>query len=100
MNSSEQKEYEYITPTQNEIQETIDLINKKMESLKMKSTGNENVMEGYAEALRLLNENSSSYDHISASLQSDSSRAIAVLAVDYLNGECSRKMLLEFGSRQ
>ena len=97
MNSSEQKEYEYITPTQNEIQETIDLINKKMESLKIKSLGNENVMAGYAEALRLLNENSSSYDHISASLQSDSSRAIAVLAVDYLNGECSRKVIMEFG---
>jgi hypothetical protein len=99
MNSSEQKEYEYITPTRDEIQETIDLISKKMESQKIKFSENETIREGYEEALRLLTENSNSYDHITSSLQSDISRAIAVLAVDYLNGECSRKMLLEFDGR-
>jgi prefoldin subunit 5 len=100
MNSSEQKEYEYIAPTHDEIQETIVLVSSKMESLKMTVSETENVIEGYAEAVRLLTENSNSYDHIISSLQSDISRAIAVLAIDYLNGECSRKMLLEFGSRQ
>jgi hypothetical protein len=99
MNSSEQKEYEYITPTQHDIEETIALINNKLEFLKTDFSENKNAHVGYAEALRILTESVNSYDHITPSLKTDISRAIAVLAVDYLNGECSREMLLGFGGR-
>jgi ribosome maturation factor RimP len=99
MNSSEQKEYEYITPTSQEVEETITLINKKLESLKTNLSENKNVNEGYTEALRLLTENNNSYDDITSSLTTDVSRAIAVLAVDYINGECSREVFLDFGNK-
>lgn len=94
MNSSEQREFEFVTPAQAEIIETISIILKKLEMPVMRTIQNEVVQEGYKEAILLLKENRNSYDSISNSTKSHVSRAIAVLAINYLNGECSRETLL------
>jgi len=94
MNSSEQREFEFVTPAQAEIIETISIILKKLEMPVMRTIQNEVVQEGYKEAILLLKENRNSYDSISNSMKSHVSRAIAVLAINYLNGECSRETLL------
>ena len=92
MNSSEQKDYEQVTPTENEVVGTVD----KIKTILQKSEISIEASEGFAEALRILVGKFNSYDEISDSLKSDKSRAIAVLSVDYLNGECSEDTLLNF----
>lgn len=90
MNSSEQREFESVRPANAEIMETVNIIQEKLELL----SGNEVVKEGYVEAIQLLTENKTSYDQISTSIKNHVSRAIAVLAINYINGECSRETLL------
>ena len=92
MNSSEQKDYEQVTPTENEIEKVIG----KIKLLLDKQVTRTEVSEGFLEAIRLLSGKFNRYDQISASLKDDKSRAIAVLSVDYLNGECTEKILLNF----
>lgn len=90
MNSSEQREFESVTPAHAEIMETVNIIQDKLELL----SGNEAVKEGYMVAIQLLTENKTSYDQISTSITNHVSRAIAVLGINYINGECSRETLL------
>ncbi|QDK80851.1 hypothetical protein EXU85_20450 [Spirosoma sp. KCTC 42546] len=54
---------------------------------------NRAVHEGYTEAVNILVEGRENYDGIDK-LRTQQGRAIAVLAVDYLLGECSHKVLL------
>lgn len=96
MNSSEQREFESVTPAHAEILETVNIIHNKLELL----PGNEAVKEGYVEAIQLLTENKTSYDQISTSLKNHVSRAIAVLAINYVNGECSRETLLSLITKE
>jgi hypothetical protein len=99
MNSPEQREFEYITPTGEDVKETIALLHIKLESREMQFPAHDALRQGYQAAIALLEKNKNSYEDIPPSLETDTSRAIAVLTVDYLNGECSRETLMEFGGR-
>ena len=94
MNSSEQREFESVTPAHADILETVNIINQKLQLPAINLDVNKAVKEGYAEAILLLTENKNSYDQISAAMKSDVARAIAVLAINYINGECSRETFL------
>lgn len=94
MNSSEQKDYENIRPSEGEIEATIQLINDILELPQIDLLKNTSVKEGYDEAVDILVEDKRSYGQISNALKSVQARAIAVLAVDYLNGECTREILV------
>jgi len=94
MNSSEQKDFEHPTPTPDEIEETIDLIYNKLALPQINVAKNDAIREGYYEAIEILTDRKSSYDQISKELKTVQGKAIAVLAVDYLNGECERKALV------
>lgn len=94
MNSSEQREFESVTPARTEILETVSIIEQKLQLPVFSLAANEKVKEGYTEAILVLTENRNSYSQISTLLTSDVSRAIAVLAVNYINGECSRETFL------
>lgn len=94
MNSSEQKGFENIRPSDDEIEVTIQLINDILDSSQIDLLKNKSVKEGYDEAVDILVEDKRSYGQISTTLKSVQGRAIAVLAVDYLNGECTREILV------
>ena len=93
MNSSEQKNYEQRTPTPTEVEETIVVLKGILSLAEINLSENADIKEGYEEALRLISGSSTSYDIISPDLVSDKAKAIAVMAVDYLNGECRREVL-------
>ncbi|MBE9464735.1 hypothetical protein ACFP1I_18080 [Dyadobacter subterraneus] len=94
MNSSEQKEFESVTPAQAEVLETVSIIRHNLELQSLNLEENSAAKEGYEEAIILLTENKNSYDQISSSIKNHVSQAIAVLAINYLNGECSRETFL------
>lgn len=77
-------------PTEEQIQETIQIIREKLSSAD--ATAKASVVEGYSEAVAILAEGRETYDGIER-LDSIQGRAIAMLAVDYLNGEETQKML-------
>ncbi len=81
-------------PTESEIEQTIADIEKWLKHPNMKKPVNRAIAEGYMEAGRILIEDVTSYKQISDSLTTVQGRAIAVLAVDYLNGECTKKVLM------
>jgi len=60
----------------------------------MDSEKNLGIKNGYKEALKILVGNVRSYEEISMLLEAGQPLSIAVMAVDYLNGECSQKALL------
>lgn len=82
-----------ITRTEEEIQSAITLINQRRQEAGMKLPANAEVKAGYREALRVLCDKDESLEHIAANCQSVQARCIAWLAVDYLQGECSQKVL-------
>ena len=82
-----------ITRTEDEIQSTITLINQRRQEAGMNLPANREVKAGYIEALRVLCDKDDSLEHIAANCQSVQARCIAWLAVDYLKGECSQKVL-------
>lgn len=82
-----------ITRTEEEIQSAITLINQRRQEAGMTLPANREVKAGYREALRVLCDKDESLEHIAANCQSVQARCIAWLAVDYLQGECSQKVL-------
>ena len=82
-----------ITRTEDEIQSAITLINQRRQEAGMTLPANREVKAGYREALRVLCNKDESLEHIAANCQSVQARCIAWLAVDYLQGECSQKVL-------
>ncbi|MDQ1088583.1 hypothetical protein [Siphonobacter sp. SORGH_AS_1065] len=80
-------------PTESQIQKTIDLIDDKLDDPKAELASNLAVKEGYVEALDILVNDRQTYEGIDA-LTTVQSRAIAVLAVDYLLGDCEQKVLV------
>ncbi|TDE11616.1 hypothetical protein [Dyadobacter psychrotolerans] len=94
MNSSEQKDYEHATPTEDQVEETISMISRKLQHPSLDSEQNLGIKNGYKEALKILVGNVRSYEEISMLLEAGQPLSIAVMAVDYLNGECSQKALL------
>jgi hypothetical protein len=77
-------------PSTNEINQTVEIIQKKIDSGRL----SDQVAKGYEEALNILVHGKTSYNDISPTLVGDQARAIALLALDYLQGECSRKVLV------
>lgn len=80
-------------PTEFQIQNTIDMIDDKLDDPKAELSSNLAVKEGYTEALDILVNDRQTYDGID-SLTTVQGRAIAVLAVDYLLGDCEQKVLV------
>jgi SOS response regulatory protein OraA/RecX len=78
------------SPSTFEIHETIDLIQKKIDSGSL----SEEVKEGYEEALNILVHRKRSYKEIDPALNGKRGAAIAVMAVDYLAGEVEQKVLV------
>ncbi len=82
-----------ITRTEEQIQAAIEAIDKRLQEPQMNQYRNAPVKEGYTEALRILRERIESYEAIPQHCHSVQSRAIAVLAVDFLHGECEHNVL-------
>lgn len=89
-----------ITRTEEEIQSAITLINQRRQEAGMKLPANAEVKAGYREALRVLCDKDESLEHIAAKCQSVQARCIAWLAVDFLQGECSQKVLCNIPIKQ
>ncbi|OZI09602.1 hypothetical protein BWI93_03195 [Siphonobacter sp. BAB-5385] len=79
-------------PTENQIEKAIEEIRKKLDQLGITKAANFPQKEGYTEAVDILAEDRQTYEGIDK-LETVQGRAIAVLAVDFLNGECDQKML-------
>ena len=94
MNSAEQKDYEHATPSDEEVQEIISVVRFKLDKLK---PDNQEIKSGYEAAVDILKKQIKNPEHIPPHLTANKSKAIAILAVNYLNGECSREVLLGFG---
>ncbi|MCE7043593.1 hypothetical protein [Dyadobacter sp. CY312] len=94
MNSAEQKEYEHATPSEDQIEETIQMVSRKLQHPITNRDENIGLKNGYREAIKILAGNIRSYDKIDLMLEAGLPLSIAVMAVDYLNGECSQKALL------
>lgn len=80
-------------PTDSEIIETIQKIEKIMQFKAINRYVNFAVKEGYYKAIMILNAKEYNTSSISK-LKTIQGRAIALLAIDYLNGECFQEILL------
>lgn len=80
-------------PSEAQIRQTIADIQKKLKRPEMARPINRSVKEGYTESVNILVEGRETYDGIDT-LSTQQGRAIAVLAVDYLLGECEQKVLV------
>lgn len=83
-----------ILPTEEQIEETISKIYDRLENPAVNKALNAAVKEGYEEAIDILVDDKRTYFQINSGMKTQQGRAIAVLAVDYLNGECSQEVLL------
>lgn len=95
MNSSEQKDYQQVTPTEQEVDETL----AEIKQILRRSEPGSLQHEGLTEVSSILQGKETEYEQIGQHLASDTSRAMAVLAVDYLNGACKKETLLDFLNR-
>lgn len=77
-------------PTEEEISETIKLIEERLEDKRLNMFKNSNVKEGYTQALVVLKSRKLDYGNV----ESIQGRAIASIAYDYLCGDCSRNVLI------
>ncbi|MBD2753808.1 hypothetical protein [Spirosoma validum] len=84
-----------INPSEAQIKDTLRVLQKRLAEPGMKKPINRPVREGYEEAVNILVEDRRTYEGID--LDTVQSRSIAVLAVDYLNGECEKKFLVGVG---
>ena len=80
-------------PTEYEIQETIQMLQTRLAEPAMNKPENTRVKHGYNKALDILAQNQRDYAGIEK-LQTTQARAIAMLAVDYLLGDCEQKVLV------
>ena len=81
---------------QKDIDQCIKLIQDRLDDSLMDLPQNARVKEGYIKALEILNKRMNNYTGIGIeSLCNAQSRAIAVRAVDYVNGDCSPSLLTD-----
>lgn len=80
------------SPTENQIHQTIQSLKQRLNWSQMERPDNKPVKEGYSEAVNILVEDRRTYEGI-GKLKTQQGRAIAVLAVDYLNGLCTQRSL-------
>lgn len=82
-------------PKEFEIEQTISAIKKRLQEKKMNNKVNEAVLLGYKKSIEVLEDKITSLSGVDLSgLKEVQSRAIVALAIDYLNGDCSRKVLM------
>jgi hypothetical protein len=82
MNSSEQKNFEQDTPTSDEIKYAVEALSNKAAQLDITLTEDAALIEGYQEAIDILQNDKRTYDQISVHLKTDQAKVIAVKAVD------------------
>jgi hypothetical protein len=80
-------------PTETEIEDTLQKLQDRLEEKAMSLSANAAVKEGYEESVDILADDRRTYAGIDK-LKTTQGRVIAVLAVDYLNGECTAEVLL------
>lgn len=79
-----------------EIKNCIRAIKKRLDDKRVNRFCNSSVKTGYIKSLEILEKKICSYEVANIKeLPTVQSRAIAVLAVDFLNGECTEKVILE-----
>ncbi|WP_280646749.1 MULTISPECIES: hypothetical protein [unclassified Dysgonomonas] len=83
-----------IVRTDEEIQETIGMVNARLQEKLINRHVNAAIKEGYKEALHILCEKITTIDDIPTRVKSTQGRFIAWLAVDYLIGQCDQKTLV------
>lgn len=96
MNAQERSEK---SPGEDQIEETIQIISRKLQHPTTNREENIGIKNGYREAIKILVEGIRSYDQIDVSLEAGQAMSIAIMAVDYLNGECSQQALVGVESR-
>jgi len=95
MNSAEQRDYENKKPSQEKIDESLQLIKDILLLPEMKTLENAGKNEGYQMAIHILTKNLHTVGQVKwDELKTKESWAIATAAVDYLNGECSQRNLI------
>lgn len=82
-----------IVRSEEEIEQTITLIEGRLQEPEMAQVRNESVRRGYEKAVQLLKRRESEYNIGKMPATTLQARAIAVLAVDYLLGECDQHVL-------
>jgi hypothetical protein len=80
------------SPNEGQIKQTIQVTKQRLMAKPMNEPVNKPIREGYTEVISILVEDRKTYDGIDK-LETQQGRAIAVLGVDYLNGECSQRVL-------
>ena len=80
-------------PSETQITKTIQLVKRLLAKQVIKKAVNTAQREGYTASLTLLEKRQTTYDGIEK-LSTLQGRAIAVLASDYLRGECTDKVFL------
>ncbi|PMD90512.1 MULTISPECIES: hypothetical protein [Siphonobacter] len=78
-------------PNNQQIKKTISLLREKLKDIRTA----EQDSEGFQEALSILIDGRTTYRSIPL-LQTRQGRAIALLAIDYMNGACESRTLLRF----
>lgn len=82
--------------TDKEIIETIAKLEKKLADPRMAIPENASVEEGYQKAIEILRTKTGNISKAKLeTLSSVQSRAIAALAIDFINGECPQYVLLD-----
>lgn len=84
----------YPLPTEDEIEDTLQKINDILDRPAIKNPVNTSIRQGYTEAAGILADDRRTYAGIAANVPSTQGRAIAVIAVDYLNGGITAEQLL------
>jgi methylmalonyl-CoA mutase N-terminal domain/subunit len=84
---------EKVVPTEAQIKQTIQDLKARLADVAMNKPINRAIREGYSEVLDILVEDRRTYDGIDK-LSTVQGRAIAVLGVDWLNGECTKQVLM------
>lgn len=91
---------ELVPPTEDEIEETLQQIQDMLELPEADLLKNFHAVKGYRAMVDVLADDVRSYSGIPASLAGEVARTMAVLAVDYLNGDCSKRNLLSIPLKQ
>lgn len=82
----------YPIPDEKKILETVAIIEQKLSIKAINKSLNAPVKEGYTKALAILRSNQKDYSGVEF-LKTKQGKAISMLAVDYLNGQCSQEIL-------
>lgn len=79
-------------PTDKDIEDTISMIREKLQKKEINRFVNAPIKEGYTMSVEILSNRQQGYLGIEK-LKTNQGRAIAMIAVDYLTGDCSQQVL-------